>query len=172
MNAVIFLYLSKSLLEVIVKHVWPLGQSCQWNIISHAEGWFLSLGSHWLNNHLDILAWVTKCPDKMWFVCISFLMIKETKMKCSWVFYYCWVLRISSFSMTVEDLKFTGFKNRRFSLIHFPYGFSEDTRFLTSVFSYTCKLDELYYMSQLKSKNLFNKSNQDFYWPCTNLAIH
>jgi len=141
------MHLCKSLFEIIIKHMRSLRQSCQRNIVAHAEGWFLSLRSHRLNNHLHILTWITKCSDKMWF--IAFRIIKETrgisKQKDeSFRKIYCWLLRISSFSMTVEDLKFTGFKNREFSLIHFPYGLNEDILFLTSVFSYTCKFDELW----------------------------
>jgi hypothetical protein len=48
---------------------------------------------------------------------------------------HCWCLNIASLSITVADRKFTGFKDRKFSLTHFPYGFDKATRFLTSVFS-------------------------------------
>lgn len=48
---------------------------------------------------------------------------------------YCWCLNIASLSITVPDRKFTGFKDRKFSLIHFPNGLDKATRFFTSVFS-------------------------------------
>lgn len=50
---------------------------------------------------------------------------------------YCWRLRIVSPSITVVEKKFIGFKDRKFSLIHSPYGLDNATRLLTSVFSNT-----------------------------------
>lgn len=50
---------------------------------------------------------------------------------------YCWRLKVSSVSMTADERKVEGFRVRRFSLTHFPYGLYDATRFFTSVFSYT-----------------------------------
>lgn len=50
---------------------------------------------------------------------------------------------MASLSITVAERKLAGFKDRRFSLTHCPYGFDKATLFLTSVFSYTCHLKKL-----------------------------
>lgn len=67
----------------------------------------------------------------------SIFVIKDKGLVISAQNSYCWFLNTASLSIREAERKFPGFKERKFSLIHFPYGFDKATRFLTSVFSQT-----------------------------------
>mmetsp|Transcript_49864 Transcript_49864/g.116541 ORF Transcript_49864/g.116541 Transcript_49864/m.116541 type:complete len:270 (+) Transcript_49864:3312-4121(+) len=47
--------LGKSLCEVVIQHVRPLGKDSKRLVITHAPSWLLACGSHGLNHHLNVL---------------------------------------------------------------------------------------------------------------------